>query len=178
MCFSSLIMKEDKIYTAFYKKYFSAVYRHVLARIGSRQETEDIVQTIFLKIYLRFRDDNFKQKLTASYLFAAVRHSLVDYFKKHHKELPVEVIGKMPSRERLSAEVFENLDKERRLKLIVSVLNKLSYEQREVIIMRFISGLETREIAGILNKTQDNIRQIQCRAIKTLRNILTKAKYL
>ncbi len=170
-------MKKPELYSDFYKKYFAVVYRYVLVRVGLRHETEDIVQTVFFKIYRRLVRGDATTKLTAAYLFMIVRHVLIDYFKKH-KELSINTIGQVVERESLDSKIFENLDKDWLLKLIVSALKKLSYDQREVIIMKFINDLSNNEIAKILNKTEENIRQIQCRAIKALRDILIKERYI
>ena len=48
----------------------------------------------------------------------------------------------------------------------------LSDDQQEVIILKYINGLTNKEIAFLLDKNEDNIRQIQFRAIKELKRIM------
>ncbi|MCP4601780.1 MAG: hypothetical protein GY847_14910, partial [Proteobacteria bacterium] len=50
----------------------------------------------------------------------------------------------------------------------------LSPSQREVIALRFFSGLSSAECANILGKQPGAVREMQSTAIKSLRHILYK----
>jgi len=56
--------------------------------------------------------------------------------------------------------------------IMQKAVKKLTEEQQEVIIMKFISDLPNKEIANLLSKTEETVRQIQCRALKALRQEL------
>jgi RNA polymerase sigma-70 factor (ECF subfamily) len=56
-------------------------------------------------------------------------------------------------------------------------LQELTDIQREVITLKFISGLSNKEIAELLGKTDEAVRQLQCRALKSLKIILKNQKY-
>lgn len=51
-------------------------------------------------------------------------------------------------------------------------VRKLPYEQRQVLVMRFIDDLAYPEIAGVLGKSVGAVRVIQFRALSSLRNML------
>ncbi len=53
---------------------------------------------------------------------------------------------------------------------------KLKKEKQKVILMRFIDGFSYAEIAKTLNKSEGAIRVIQHRALKELRQILTRSE--
>ena len=63
------------------------------------------------------------------------------------------------------ANVELRIDSERYLQGI----KQLNSDQQEVIVLRFINELTTPEIAEIIGKSEDAIRQLQCRALKALR---------
>ncbi|MFZ2970327.1 MAG: sigma-70 family RNA polymerase sigma factor, partial [Minisyncoccia bacterium] len=50
-------------------------------------------------------------------------------------------------------------------------VSKLPDEQQEIITLKFINDLSNREISRILGKKEDAIRQLQCRAIRNLKDI-------
>jgi len=45
-------------------------------------------------------------------------------------------------------------------------------EQKEVVALKFTSELSNKEISAIIGKNESAIRQIQCRALKKLRECL------
>jgi len=53
-------------------------------------------------------------------------------------------------------------------------LGRLSANQRDVVIMRFVNGMSIREVAEVMNKSQDSIKGLQRRALLALREILIR----
>jgi RNA polymerase sigma-70 factor (ECF subfamily) len=51
-------------------------------------------------------------------------------------------------------------------------LVKLPDNQRDVLVMRFIVGLPVREVAQTLHKSENSVKGLQRRALKSVRNIL------
>jgi RNA polymerase sigma-70 factor (ECF subfamily) len=45
-------------------------------------------------------------------------------------------------------------------------------DQQDVIILRFIDGLSTKEVAEALRKNEAAVRQLQSKGLRSLRNIL------
>lgn len=52
-------------------------------------------------------------------------------------------------------------------------ITKLTEEQRDVILLRFIAGLPIAQVAEALNKSEDAIKGLQRRALIALRKIFT-----
>ena len=48
------------------------------------------------------------------------------------------------------------------------LLQQLTAEQREVLTLKFINGLSTREVSRIMKKRQGAIRALQMRALQAL----------
>ena len=53
-----------------------------------------------------------------------------------------------------------------------NALQKLPENRRMVLILKFLDGYETDEIADMLGMTADNVRQLQSRGLKDLARIL------
>ena len=62
-----------------------------------------------------------------------------------------------------------NLDLEK----VKSAIQKLTPEQQDVVIMKFVEDLTHQEIAAALNKSEGAVRLLQHRAINNLKNLLT-----
>jgi RNA polymerase sigma-70 factor (ECF subfamily) len=53
-------------------------------------------------------------------------------------------------------------------------LSELSVDQRDVIVMRFITGMPISEVAQALNRSEDAVKGLQRRALTTLRDVLAE----
>ena len=52
---------------------------------------------------------------------------------------------------------------------LAELVGGLVDEQREVLLLRFAAGLDTNEVAGVMDRNANAVRQLQFRALKTLR---------
>jgi len=57
-------------------------------------------------------------------------------------------------------------------------LQKLTPLQREVVVLRFLEGYSTLEIAGMVGKREGTVRGIQFRAIGALRQLIPSREAL
>ena len=158
------------VITALYDAYHVSIYRYLYYRVESREAAEDLTSEVFLRM-LRFIS-NFHPPASSfqSWLFQIARNLAID----HHRKMKVR--DHLPLEDHLVAG-GEHLDAaaERRLAndTLRAALAKLSEEQRDVILMRFIAGMPIAHGAKALHKSEDSIKGLQRRALTALREILT-----
>ena len=138
--------------------YFQPVFRYIFIRTRKRQDAEDLAQTVFLKFYQSLHNFSF-QKEPLAYLFTIARNTLIDHLRKHRFE-PIELAEQLNAPEPLSEHAQFDL---------TEFLNELDERQKDCLILRFINGYRAEEIGKILNLSPNNVRQIQSRALKQLR---------
>ena len=56
--------------------------------------------------------------------------------------------------------------------LLYDAIGELTEEQQSAVIFKFIEGFSNEEISAIMQKSEEAIRQLQCRALKSLRKRL------
>ncbi|HZD57486.1 MAG TPA: sigma-70 family RNA polymerase sigma factor [Anaerolineales bacterium] len=159
-----------EIISALYEQHQQSIFRYLYYRVGDQQTAEDLTSEVFLRM-LRFLS-GFKPPSAAfpAWLFQIARNLAADYFRRSgsHKQLEL--------RESLAA-ASEDVDRavERKLtnEVLRRALDRLSPEQRDVIILRFLSGLPISEVARTLNRSEDSVKGLQRRAVIALREILT-----
>ncbi|MBI2096897.1 MAG: RNA polymerase sigma factor, partial [Candidatus Sungbacteria bacterium] len=103
------------------------------------------------------------------YFFTIARNTFIDYLRRQkHAVLPItdEVLKNTADS---AAESARAAEKRETAQTVKSALLKLTEEQQEIIIMKFINELSNREIAAILGKSEEAVRQLQYRALKALR---------
>jgi RNA polymerase sigma-70 factor (ECF subfamily) len=171
---SMILMEEAKrgdaeAFGRVYELYFTPVFRYIFLRIKNKEESENITQEVFLKVFKVIDRFEERGKSPLNLFFTVARNTLIDFWQKK-KDLLIEDLGQNFSE-------LNNLylDAERNTEIgllneeIHKALGMLVGEQKDVIELKFFAGLKTKEIAELLNKREEAIRQIQCRALKILK---------
>lgn len=149
-----------------YGMYVTPVFRYVLLRLHSISDTEDVVQETFMKAYQaidRYQDEG---RGMLPYLFTIARNLLINHTKKKRPEtfLPEEMDrhagGESASEGALNSELSSAL---------LKAMEGLSDLEREVIELKFFGERTYAEIAVIMDKREDAVRQHVVRAMRKMR---------
>lgn len=131
------------------EKYQEGLFRFAFFRTGSESDSQDIVQSIFLKLYDRHRDfaaiENMK-----SYLYRAAANACADHHRRRQSRRTVPLVH---AADRAGEELDPDIHPPTagtECERINSLLSILPGEQAEIIRMRTVDDLTFVEIAGIL----------------------------
>jgi len=158
-----------------YEDFFTPIFRFILPKVSDKETAEDLTQVVFIKLFESLPSFKQSDANPLSYLFTIARNTVFDFYKKKRdviigenqvENIENNIFHKIEDDNPIPCEMFEISEKQR---LVIAEINKLNKEQREVIFMKFMEGRKNFEIAEILGRTEDSIRQLQCRALKKLR---------
>ena len=162
---------DETVIAALYERYHVSVFRYLYYRVGDLQTAEDLTSEVFLRM-LRFLG-GFKPPSAAfgAWLFGIARNLTIDYFRRTGIRNDVELEEDMlATRDDPAAAVERGLNSE----VLRRALKKLNVEQRDVIVMRFVSGMPIGEVAQVLGKSEDAVKGLQRRALIALRQTLAE----
>lgn len=146
--------------------YHPRLYRYALARLGATQDAEDVAAETFARV---LRDlDRFRWRGAGfdAWLFRIAHNLVMDHFRHAQREAPEdttqteEIDVRTPETTLLESELSSE---------VTEMLMHLSPEQKDVIALRFAAGLDTKETAAAMKKKVNAVRQLQFRALETLR---------
>jgi len=163
---------DKKAFEYLYNYYISPIFRFIYFRVKIREEAEDLTQSVFLKAWGGLVQFKQKEVPFSSWLYAIARNSIIDYWRKK-KEWKISDLAKNTLQDDRKS-IYDLIEEEEKFKVIKEAMGLLSDEQQEIIILKFIEGLSNKEIAGITGKKEDSIRQLQFRAIKSLKEKIEK----
>lgn len=148
--------------------YHPRLFRYALVRVGDRQIAEDIASETFVRV---LRDlDRFRWRGAGfdGWLFRIAHNLVVDHFRRSDREVLLEEPETgFPGIELHTPESILLADESSRE--LQTMLEGLSPEQRDVIALRFAAGLDTHQTAAALGKKANAVRQMQFRALESLR---------
>jgi RNA polymerase sigma-70 factor (ECF subfamily) len=182
-----------------YDAYVEPLYRFCLSRVGNETDAEDLAEEIFIKVMraisgfewrplapLHQRTDEATQASTTaiggtaerteerspfrSWLFQIARNHVVSHYRRSALRSTVgEVPEWIADEHRGPAELAETAIT---VQEIFAAVEQLSPAQREVIQLRFGAGMTVAETAAALDKHETNVKVLQHKGIKRLKEIL------
>ena len=161
--------QDKEAFAQLYEAHFGKIYRYVVLRIGNKTEAEDVTQQVFLKALKSISSFKWKGAPFSAWLFRIAHNQVVDYLRSAKKRatIPLDesLVADDPDLQRV---VEQRLDIER----LVSAAQQLTHAQREVIALRFASGLSVAEVAKVMGKSQGAVKALQHSAIVALRKLM------
>lgn len=130
------------------ERYYDDIYRFCLYLTGQENDSYDITQEVFLR-FIKYMDA-YKDKNLKGYLLIVARNLCSTYFNRRKTAEDVETIE-------LSAESSQMKIVEDKL-LLWKLLQKLSTEQREIVILRIYEELPFKDIAKILGTNTSTVK--------------------
>jgi len=165
----STINEYETRLSGLYEEYYDKIARYVYVRINNKEEAEDIAGEVFLKALESLKSYRDQGVPMQGWLFRIAHNLTVDYLRKMDKRrtVPVDSVV-LQGNDNPANTAEEKIDFER----ASEAMKQLTTEQREVINLRFFGGLTSKEVGGVLGKSDGAVREMQRAAIEKLRGII------
>ena len=147
-----------------YKNYSKLVYGVIYSILKNTDETEDVLQNVFVKIF-KLDNEKLPTKSHLSWLYSVAKNETINYIKKHSKEKNYGSLYEITDND---TEIEKVLDKEYFNKLI----ENLPPKQQEILSLKIISNLSFREIANILDMKIPAVQWHYYKSLNTLKLLL------
>ena len=160
---------DKEAFGVIYSELYAPVFRYAYIRTRNNEHSEDIAAEVFLKFYSALDSYSSQKESPLPYLFTITRNLLINDGKKKKTEL-FEDGAEEQIRDTTRGQMDKSiLDED--VKHIMSKMSELAPDQREVIELKFLSELSSREIAELLSKSEANVRQLESRGLRRLREL-------
>ena len=154
-----------------YELHFHRVYAFVVRRVRDRDVAEDVTSDVFHKALAKLPQYEWRGAPFGAWLIRIAANALHDRARRPGDEpLIGDAAGSQPNA------VENDLDDIDRLAAVFRFVDQLPADQRAVIIERYVEERSIREVAARLNKSEGAIKQLQLRALQTLRSRMEAAR--
>jgi len=128
-------------------QYLDEVVRYAYARLGSREDAEDVAMEVIHAAFRFGRDLSRKQNPTL-YLIGITRRKVADHLRNRTKQRGAKTVSiDDPSVLTTPTEPDTGLSE------LMQALDALPELQRDVLILKYLIGFSTNEIAVLIRKT-------------------------
>ena len=162
----------DADFTALYKAHLRDVYSYSYYRVGNHHDAEDLTEQTFLQAYRHYeralRESDGRP--LRPWLIRIAHNLAANLYRDRARkpQTPIEDTGVL-SAMHTTEDLVEGRDELARILLGVK---ELPDDRREALIMRFALGMDNREIARAMGRTDGATKVLIHRAIKQLEEIV------
>jgi RNA polymerase sigma-70 factor, ECF subfamily len=162
----------DDEFSALYEAHLKDVYSYAYYRVGNHHDAEDLTTQTFLQAYRHFER---AQRESAGrplrpWLIRIAHNLAANHFRNRSRRPQTNIDDTtMLSALHTTEDLVEGRDE---LKRILDGVQELSGDRREALIMRFALGMDNREIARALGRTDGATKVLLHRAVKQLEGIV------
>jgi RNA polymerase sigma-70 factor, ECF subfamily len=150
--------RDPRRFAVLYEANVDEVYAFVSRRVGSRTDAEDLTATVFHQALANLHRFEWRGVPFVAWLMRIASNELADWARQRARPVP-----------EVAAQSTADLDVvERRAALFRSV-RALPDDQRRVVALRFAEQWTIKEVAADLGRSVGAVKQLQFRALSTLR---------
>lgn len=161
-----LLAKEGdmKAFEHIVKSYFHPLYSYIYHMVENKEETADLVQESFIKVYIHFQTYDPEKKFS-TWLFTIVQRTVYDWLRKKRRAREILMFDSQKQFSELSSkkeDLGERMD-------IQEAFSHLAPEYKEVVFLYFWEGYSYKEISQLLHKKLNTVKTLLKRAKEKLR---------
>ena len=162
----------DDAFSALYKAHLRDVYSYSYYRVGNHHDAEDLTEQTFLQAYRHFEraQKESEGRPLRPWLIRIAHNLAANYYRDRSRkpQTPIDDASTISATHTTEALVEDRDD----LKRILECVQRLPDDRREALIMRFALGMDNREIARALGRTDGATKVLLHRAVKQLEGIV------
>jgi RNA polymerase sigma-70 factor (ECF subfamily) len=168
---ASAIDGDPEAFAVLFRSTVAIVHRFLQARCGDAALAEDLTQDTFIRA-MRAIGTSFRGGSSefVAWVIRIARNRFLDHVKSGRvrwelavEDVPITVSTLNPEHDVLAT--IEGIDLRR-------ALSRLTTEQEEVVLLRFLQGLQISEVATVTGRSEGAVKALQFRALRALQKIL------
>jgi len=158
--------RDADAFTELYRRHVDLIYRYMLLRVGDESVAEDLTSEVFMRALEAIGDYEDRGAPLAAWLYRIASARVIDFWRRSNRQdvsidsgsvdLPVD----MPANDVIA------------YRLLSQSLQRLTAEQQEVIILKYVEGYSLAEVAQITGRTEGAVKALQHRALASLARLM------
>ncbi len=151
--------RDPAVFADLYEQNFERVYAFIMRRVRDRDAAQDLTAEVFHQALANLARFEWRGVPFVAWLYRIAAHVLADRWQRLSRE---QTAGdELPE---IAAE-----DGTEQRAMLFKMVDDLPPDQREVVFRRFVEQQSIREIANAMGRSEGAVKQLQFRALQTLR---------
>ncbi|MFA5995216.1 MAG: sigma-70 family RNA polymerase sigma factor [Patescibacteria group bacterium] len=155
-------------FDALYRVFIDEIYRFIFYKVTSKEVAEDLTAQVFMQALEHLIDFRYQTGARfSSWLYAIARNQVIDYYRKHHPTVELEVAEPIVQAEIAMATVDKNIEQRR----VQEILRLLPLADQEILTLRLWQDKTYAEISRITASNVVAVRARYSRAVKKFKKL-------
>lgn len=162
----SKVRNNDKVeFDKLYKKYKSLVYGVAFSILKNNEDSEEIVQSVFMKIF-KLEKEKLPKENEASWLYTFSKNVTLNFLRTKKEEVNID-------------EVYYIADESKELEGIIEkdtynrIISRLNEKEQEIVSLKILSNLSFKEISNVLGIPIGTVQWKYYKVMHTLKLLLS-----
>lgn len=155
-------------FAALYEQHLHGIYRYIRARTRSDEDAIDLAHQVFVSALEALPRYRYRGVPLQPWLYRIARNAVIDFHRRSRTSVPWDS-SSQALHLRAGDEVETSILQKERAERLLHLLDDLDADKREVLALRFASGLKVREIAVIVGRSEAAVKTEIRRSLRTLR---------
>ena len=148
-----------------YDRYRSLVYSIAFSILKNKDDSDDMAQKVFLKIW-NMDKDKLPINNELSWLYSLTKNETISYLRTKKNTIDLDSIYEIVDTDNEINEIIDKIEFNR-------LISKLNDNEKEIVSLKILTNLSFQEIASLLNKPTGTIKWIYYKSIHTLKLLLS-----
>ncbi|MDX1315543.1 MAG: RNA polymerase sigma factor [Eudoraea sp.] len=165
---------DNQAFRALIEQYKHMVYTLALRIVKNEEDAEEVSQDTFIKVYQSIGSFKGDSKLS-TWLYRIAYHRSLDYVKKNKRKLQTtQLEWEETTNIQLAEMTWDHMEAMEKREIIQAALKHLPGEDGVILSLFYFESLSLKEIAGVLDITNNTVKVRLHRSRKRLASLLEK----
>ncbi len=160
---------DSEAFAQLYDECVERIYRYIYFRVTDEQTAEDLTSQVFYKAWENLDRCKSTGAPFIAWLYTIARNAVIDHYRTRKHTVALEEAVSLTSD---APDPEDEVELQFKTEALREALDELTSEQRQVVVLKFISGMSTEEIAAHLGKRAGAVRALQMRALQALAGLM------
>ena len=156
-----------------FDNYYDVIFRYCYYRVGDVQQAQDLASEVFCRMVEKLDSFRYNGRPLLAWLYTIARNLVTDSHRRNGR------VQHLPLDQTLAAtqdSPHRQMERQQLTDCLLSSLQHLTEDQRQVILLKFVEDLDNARAALILDKTEGAVKSLQHRALAALKRAMEKER--
>lgn len=158
-----------------YRQHVQAIFRYIFHRVNDAHLAEDLTSDVFARALKSIAGYTDQGKPFITWLYRIAHARVVDHYRRSDRRPTESDLDAEPLS--VTADLDQGILRRQAARALQAALVRLTDEQQQVVILRFIEGYPVETVAQIMGKNANAIKALQHRALRSLAGHLQRAGF-
>lgn len=163
---------DERVFNDFYQTYFPKIYNYVYIQIRETAWADELTGQIFEKILRGLPLYEASKGGINTWIYSVAKNQIIDFHNSKQRQMNRPIEADEQEQKALEPTPEEHMVLREKQETVRHLLNQLPEREREIVVLKFYGGWDSREIAEYMGLKREQIYLTVHRALKKCKAII------